>query len=116
MRQRLIYIDDDHELDRTLASTNLDEYEFIDFPMEQLDVRAVTLWREFHGATFWSRPLPGVFSLPSPFQHWQIATWGMKKTKNSLQLNFRAFNFRGFLQMQIINNCENFQNYSGSSR
>ena len=31
--------------------------------------------------------------------------------KNSLKFNFRVFNFRGFFQPQIINNCENFQNY-----
>ena len=29
--------DDDHELDRILESTNLDEYEIIDLPMEQQD-------------------------------------------------------------------------------
>ena len=28
-------IDDDHKLDRIIESTNLDEYEFIDLPMEQ---------------------------------------------------------------------------------
>ena len=32
-------------------------------------------------------------------------------SKNSLPLNFRVFNFRGFLRPRIINNRENFQNY-----
>ena len=36
-------------------------------------------------------------------------------SKNSLQFNFRMFNFRGFLRPRIINNRENFQNYGRSS-
>lgn len=34
-----------------------------------------------------------------------------EKKETSLQLNFRVFNFHGFLQPQIINNRKNFQNY-----
>ena len=33
------------------------------------------------------------------------------RKNNSLQLNFRVFNFGGFLRPRIINNRENFQNY-----
>ena len=33
----MLIIDDDYEFDTTLESTNLDEYELIDLPMEQPD-------------------------------------------------------------------------------
>ena len=33
----MLMTDDDHELDRILESTNLDKYELINLPMEQLE-------------------------------------------------------------------------------
>ena len=39
------------------------------------------------------------------------AAVNIRCSKNSFKLNFRVFNFCGFFQPRIINNCENFQNY-----
>ena len=74
-------IDNDHELDRILESTNLDKYKLIDLPMEQTGDSSHehqisshfrygkyigagmirTPWRKFNRTSLGSWPLPGVF-------------------------------------------------------